>query len=234
MPAESDILVVIPAFNAADTLPELIDRCRRAAPHLPLAVVNDGSQDSTGDVLAGLDVIALSHSHNRGKGEALKTGFDFARDEGYDCVITLDADLQHAPESIPSFVEAYRTGAFDIIIGTRTIALSVMPLDRWWTNKTTSWIISKMTRQQVTDSQSGYRLISTAVWHAVPLATTNYDLESEILIRAGKMGYRIGEVPIETIYTGGKSYINPLVDTGRFIKLVWRNLGWKPTSGRRA
>jgi len=86
-------------------------------------------------------------------------------------------------------------------------------------------MISKMAGQRVTDSQSGYRLITTKVWHLIPLATTGYDLESEILIKAGKMGFKIGEVPIETIYTGGKSYINPLADTWRFIRLVWRNLG---------
>jgi len=228
VPAELDILIVIPAYNAAETLPELIARCRQAAPDLQIAVVDDGSGDATGDVLAGLDVAVLSHPHNRGKGEALKTGFDFAGREGFAAVMTMDADLQHAPESIPAFVDAYRTGKFDIIIGTRTISLSSMPIERWWTNKTTSWIISRMTGQHITDSQSGYRLISTAVWQAVPLATTNYDLESEVLIRAGKLGYRFGEVSIETIYTGGKSYIHPLADTWRFIMLVWRNLGWKP------
>ena len=220
----SDIVVVIPAYNAAQTLPELITRCRKAAPGLPLVVVNDGSSDSTVEVLAALELTALEHEHNRGKGEALKTGFEYAARRGFAAVITLDADLQHAPESIPAFVAAYRETAFDIIVGARTVARSVMPLSRWWTNKTTSWIISKMTKQRITDSQSGYRLIRTKVWQDIPLSTTSYDLESEILIKAGQMGYRIGEVPIETIYTGGKSYINPWTDTWRFIRLVWRNL----------
>ena len=226
MSRASDVLIVIPAYNAAQTLPELIARCKKAARELPVAVVNDGSADSTGEVLAKLDVVTLVHQGNRGKGQALLTGFDYAKQEGFAAVITIDADLQHAPESIPAFVELYRTGQYDIIVGARTIDLTVMPFDRWWTNKTTSWIISKITKQRITDSQSGYRLISTRVWHSVQLATTDYDLESEVLIKAGKMGYRIGEVPIATIYTGGKSYINPLADTWRFIKLVWRNLGW--------
>jgi glycosyltransferase involved in cell wall biosynthesis len=172
-----------------------------------------------------MEVIALEHEDNRGKGEALKTGFDFAAKRDFAAVITLDADLQHAPESIPAFIEAYREATCDIVVGARNIALSVMPFARWWTNRTTSWIISKMVKQRITDSQSGYRLIATRVWQNIPLSTTGYDLESEILIKAGKMGYRIGEVPIETIYTGGKSYINPWADTWRFIKLVWRNLG---------
>jgi len=219
-----NILIVVPAYNAAGTLPQLIARCKGSAPELSIAVVNDGSTDSTTEIVAGLDVIRLVHEQNRGKGEALKTGFDYARQEGFEAVITLDADLQHAPESIPAFIDLYRTGEYDIIVGVRTITLSVMPFTRWLTNKTTSWIISMMAKQRVTDSQSGFRLIATETWHRIPLATTGYDLESEILIKAGKAGYRIGEVPIETIYTGSKSYINPLADTWRFVRLVWRNL----------
>jgi len=218
------ILIVVPAYNAAATLPELVVRCKTAAPELPVAVVNDGSTDSTADVLSRLGVIHLRHEHNRGKGEALRTGFEYARRIRFDAVITIDADLQHAPESLPGFVDAYRTEQYDIILGARTIALSVMPFARWWTNKTTSWIISQMIRQRVTDSQSGYRLISTNVWHTIPLLTVGYDLESEVLIKAGKMGYRIGEVPIQTIYTGSRSYISPFADTWRFIRVVLRNL----------
>ncbi len=225
MPESVDILIVIPAYNAAATLPELVHRCQKAAPDLPLVVVNDDSTDDTSAVLAELEIIVLTHEHNRGKGEALKTGFSYAAEHGFAAVLHLDADLQHAPESIPHFIDLYRSAQFDIIIGARTIELSVMPFARWATNRLTSWIISKMAGQQITDSQSGYRLITVACWEAIPLATTGYDLESEILIKAGKMGFTIGEVPIETIYTGGKSYINPLADSWRFIRLVWRNRG---------
>lgn len=190
-----------------------------------MVVVDDGSTDSTAQVLRDRNVVVLPHRQNRGKGEALKTGFAYARDNGYGAVITLDADLQHAPESIPGFLQLYRTGTYDLLVGARNIALSVMPFSRWLTNKVTSWIISRMAGQKITDSQSGYRLISTSLWHEMKLSTAAYDLESEILIKAGKRGYRIGEVPIETIYTGGVSYINPLSDSWRFIKLIWRNRG---------
>ena len=95
------IVVLVPAYNAAGTLPELVERCKQADPGLPVVVVNDGSTDTTARVLGELDVVALSHPQNRGKGGALKTGFDYAAEQGYEAVITLDADLQHAPESIP-------------------------------------------------------------------------------------------------------------------------------------
>ncbi len=76
------------------------------------------------------------------------------------------------------------------------------------------------------DSQSGYRYISTEVLKAVKLSTKKYELESEILIKAGRKGFKIAPVPISTIYHGSKSFINPLVDTGRFIKLMWKSLFW--------
>ncbi len=219
------IVILIPAYNAAETLTGLVERCGKSAPGLPIVVVDDGSTDSTAGVLRDLDVGVLPHQQNRGKGEALKTGFSYALEKGFDAVITLDADLQHAPESIPDFIKLYRTGDYDLIIGTRRISLSIMPFARWVSNKTTSWIITRMTGQKITDSQSGYRLVSTALWHEIKLSTAGYDLESEVLIKAGKRGYRIGEVPIETIYTSGKSYINPVADSWRFIRLVWRNFG---------
>lgn len=217
------IILLIPAYNAAGTLGELLARCHHAAPDIPIIVVDDGSRDATAAVIRDLHVIVLTHERNRGKGEALKTGFTYAKEHAFAAVITLDADLQHAPESIPDFISVYRTGNYDLLIGARHIALSVMPFARWLTNKLTSRIISHMIGQYITDSQSGYRLISTALWHDLEFATGGYDLESEILIKAGRRGFRIGEVPIATIYTGGKSYINPLADSWRFIKLVWRN-----------
>jgi glycosyltransferase involved in cell wall biosynthesis len=219
------IVILIPAYNAAETLTELVERCGKSAPGLRIVVVDDGSTDSTAGVLRDLDVAVLTHQQNRGKGEALKTGFNYAADNGFDAVITLDADLQHVPEAIPDFVRLYQTGDYDLIIGTRRISLSIMPFARWVSNKTTSSIITRMTGQNITDSQSGYRLVSTALWHEIELSTAGYDLESEVLIKAGKRGYRIGEIPIKTIYTGSKSYINPVADSWRFIKLVWRNFG---------
>jgi glycosyltransferase involved in cell wall biosynthesis len=220
---DASLMLLIPAYNAVETLPELISRCRKVTPELPIVVVNDGSRDNTADVLRRLEVLTLTHEHNRGKGEALKTGFAYAKEHGYEAVITLDADLQHAPESLPDFIAAYRTGKYDLLVGARRIALAVMPPARWATNKLTSWVISRMTGQHITDSQSGYRMIATALWHTMNFATGGYDLESEILIKAGRRGFRIGEVPIQTIYTGGASYINPLADSWRFIRLVWRN-----------
>jgi hypothetical protein len=101
-----------------------------------------------------------------------------------------------------------------------------MPFARWLTNNLTSVILSILSGQRIRDSQSGYRLISTCVLKRIKLKAKKYDLESEILVKAGRCGFKIDAIPIGTIYRGNKSFINPLVDTGRFIKVMWRSLWW--------
>jgi len=222
------ILVLIPAFNAEKTLSSLIEQI--SANNIKkedILVVDDGSFDSTYEIASSCGVNVLQHKKNKGKGEALKTGFKYALKEGYSGVITLDADLQHDPEFIPEFIKKTESGVnSDVLIGTRIINLKIMPFPRWLSNNLTSIIVSILGDTKVRDSQSGYRYISTEVLKTVKLKTKKYELESELLIKAGRIKFKIDPVPISTIYEGSKSFINPLVDTGRFIKLMWKSLFW--------
>lgn len=219
------IAVIIPAYNASLTISELVERTANFVNRGDLVVVDDGSVDQTWELARKSGAVALKHQANKGKGEALKTGFEYSLGRNYDALITVDADLQHEPESIPDFLR--KAESFPgIIIGTRKRNLKIMPFARWLTNHLTSVIVSVLGGQPVRDSQSGYRLIPMDVLRKVRLKSQKYDLESEILIKAKRSGFRIGEVPIRTIYGGGRSFINPLVDTGRFIKLMWRSLWW--------
>ena len=220
------ILVIIPAYNASSTLFSLIEEISTSVERENILVVDDGSSDDTFAIANESKVKVVQHKRNKGKGEALQTGFRYALDNGYDAVITMDADLQHDPQFIPDFVEKFRQNSLDIIIGTRKIELKTMPFSRWLTNNLTSIIVSVLGRTKVRDSQSGYRLISAKVLKRIRLVTKKYDLESELLIKAGKIKFKIDSVVISTIYRGSKSYINPLVDTKRFIKLMWRSLWW--------
>jgi glycosyltransferase involved in cell wall biosynthesis len=217
--------VIIPAYNAGSTIGELVDRAAKFVDKQDLVIVDDGSTDQTFERARSTGAVVLRHQSNRGKGEALKTGFSRAWQRDYRALITMDADLQHEPESIPDFIRKARTFP-GIIIGTRKRNLKIMPFARWLTNHLTSVIVSILGGQSVRDSQSGYRLIPIAVLREITLKAEKYDLESEILIKASRKGFRIAEVPIKTIYGGGRSFINPLVDTGRFIKLMWRSLWW--------
>jgi glycosyltransferase involved in cell wall biosynthesis len=219
-------LVLIPAYNASLTISELIEKTLKFVSKNNIVVVDDGSQDQTFTTAQTAGAVVLKHDKNKGKGEALKTGFRYALRKNYYALLTLDADLQHDPGSIRDFLKKANENFEGIIIGTREINLKKMPFARWLTNNLTSVILSILSGQTIRDSQSGYRLISTQVLKKVKLKAKKYDLESELLVKAGRMGFRIDAVPIKTIYHGGRSFINPFVDTGRFIKLMWRSLWW--------
>ncbi len=213
-------LVLIPACNAGRYLDDLIPRCRRFVADEHLLVVNDGSTDDTLERLKRHRVNYISYPDNRGKGAALRAGYRYALARGYRSVVTLDADLQHLPEELPRFFA--QDNGRRIVLGTRHMDPKVMPWDRRLTNNLTSLIISVFSAQRVRDSQSGYRLIPTAVLRAIPLVAAGYDFESELLFKAGALGCEIVETPISTVYEGSPSFINPVADTGRFIRQIWR------------
>lgn len=219
---QPQILILIPAYNAAQYLSELVKRIRQAVPGTEILIINDGSSDRTAQLLPALGTAYLDNLPNQGKGFTLKRGADYALEKGYRHIVTIDADLQHLPEEIPRLLE--KTERSDIVIGTRKITLRVMPFARWLTNNLTSIIISVFSGQRVRDSQSGFRLIATKILAQTKVQSIKYDYESEILFQAGALGARIGEAAISTVYGGAQSYINPLKDTGRFIRLIWRRI----------
>jgi glycosyltransferase involved in cell wall biosynthesis len=223
---DKTFLGIIPAYNASLTISELIEKISEFIDKSDIVVIDDGSKDETFAIAQNAGVVVLKHERNKGKGEALKTGFKYALEKNYDALLTIDADLQHDPSSIPDFLQRANDNFSGIIIGSREINLKKMPLARWLSNSLTSLILSILSGQTIRDSQSGYRLISTQVLKKVKLKAKKYDLESEILVKAGRKGFKIYAVPIRTIYHGGKSFINPFVDTARFIKLMWKTLWW--------
>jgi glycosyltransferase involved in cell wall biosynthesis len=222
---------VIPAYNAAASLEELTGRIRRTSPNAQVLIVDDGSTDATGELLPTLGVSFIQHERNRGKGEALKTGFTEALKGPADAVVQMDADLQHEPESLPQFFEKFEQGGADMIIGTRDFRSGAMPRPRRMSNRLTSWAISRLTHTSVPDSQSGYRLIARRVLETVQAKSSGFDFESEFLLATIKAGFAIGTVPIATVYQGEPSAIRPWRDTARFVKLI--GLFWRDWSRNR-
>jgi len=216
------VLVIVPTYNAEPHLRNLIPRLRQFVCDENLLFINDGSGDETLEILKQLHVHFLSFSQNRGKGAALKAGFDYAVKHGYRSVLTIDADLQHLPEEIPSFFAA--DNGRQVIIGTRQMTFGKMPFDRLLSNTLTSLIVSIFSAARIRDSQSGFRLIPTSVIKALPLKTVNYDFESEMLFKVGALGCKVFEAPILTIYEESQSFINPVTDTLRFIRQIWRRI----------
>jgi glycosyltransferase involved in cell wall biosynthesis len=212
------VLAVIPAWNEADRIAAIVTGARL---HLPVLVVDDGSSDNTAAVAEAAGATVIRHAENRRKGAALQTGFAWALERGYDAVLTLDADGQHDPAEIPKFLEAWRAGRGDLIIGERDY--SVMPWPRWWSTPLGARLFSLALGTRIPDNQSGYRLLTRRLLEQMRLTSTGFEMEVEIIAEAVRLGLPIGWVPIRTIYGIGKpSYFHPVKDTVRFLRMVWR------------
>jgi glycosyltransferase involved in cell wall biosynthesis len=160
---------------------------------------------------------------NQGKGAALKAGFAWALERKFRAALTLDGDGQHDTDEIPLFVEAFAKTGCELVVGNRMSDLESMPRVRRWSNRFSSWAISRLAGQKLSDTQCGYRLISMAAWNVLSLDARRYELESEILIRAARHGLRIAQIPIKTIYfTARRSKIRPIVDSLRLLRTLWR------------
>ncbi len=212
------IMVLIPVLNEAAAIAEVVAGCRTW--NLPVVVVDDGSSDSTAEEAERAGAHVIRHPGNMGKGKALATGFDYASENGFEAVITVDGDGQHDTKQIDRFIEEFRRSHADIIIGSRMRNVKTMPWLRRLTNRATSFVISKITGCRITDSQSGYRLVTVRAWREARPRTSRFDTESEFLISAARCAIAIREVPIRTIYGEEKSKISKVRDTWRFIRLA--------------
>jgi len=221
----SRLLALLPGYNVARHLADLVPRLPAAVAGITVLVVDDGSADGTADAARAIGAELVVHEVNRGKGEALKTGFAWAVAQGFEGVFTLDADGQHLPEEMPRFLEAWEAGAH-VVVGSRMDDNENMPWLRKRTNEVTSRVVSGLAGTRIADSQSGYRFFDARVLADLHLESSRYDLESEILIKAGRLGYSIASVPITSVYDDQHSSINPFVDTLRFLRLVGRAQGW--------
>lgn len=218
---------VVPAYNPGESLSSVLEGVKRYIRPYHIVVVDDGSEDDTARMAESAGVLLIRHTVNRGKGEALKSGFGHLLAlRKVDAIFTIDADGQHDPEEIPAFVDAFRTGRGDLLVGNRMSERKGMPLIRVLTNIATSAVVSALARCRIEDSQSGYRLIRADVIRKIELVTSRYETESEILIKSSRIGARISAVPIRTIYGSEESTINPFRDTVRFFVLVFRGLFW--------
>ena len=210
--------VIIPALNAERTIARVVVDARRQLE--PVLVIDDGSTDATGEVARAVGAAVLRHDVNRGKGAALKTGFAWALEQGFDGVITLDADGQHLAGEIPKFVEAREETKADLIIGGRAHLFHGMLPRRRNANRFSAWSISIASGRRITDSQSGFRFYSARLLRGVKLRTNGFDMESEVIVRAGRKGFAIVTIDIDLGFVDGisTSHYKPLKDT---LRIAW-------------
>ncbi|MCU1281583.1 MAG: glycosyltransferase [bacterium] len=217
-------IIVIPCFQGAHTVGDVVRGARASG--LPVVVVDDGSTDDSSAVAAAAGATVLRHAANRGKGAALASGFAYARKIGAGAVVTMDADGQHDAGEIGKLIAAHASDPRALVVGVRSFAAEDMPRRSRVGNRISTWWISRYAGLRYTDTQSGFRVYPSAIFD-VPLKSTKFDTETELLLRAAKMKLPLVEVPIKTIYTPDHaSHFHGFRDTMRVIKLVFFSPLW--------
>lgn len=192
---------------------------RGALVHLPVLVVDDGSKDATAaeGEEAGADLVI--QRPNQGKGAALRAGFRWALERGFDAVVTLDGDGQHDPGSIPAFLAARTVAGDALVIGCRDFRR--MPLVRRAANSLGGRAFSWAVGRDIPDNQSGYRLIDRRLMVALLASReTGFAFEVEMITTCIRGGWPMAWVPIHTIYGDEPSHIRPLVHLASFVRVV--------------
>ncbi len=218
------ICILIPAYNAQETLGSVLKKIEPLK--MDTIVVNDGSSDETKRVASESGAQLLEHPLNLGKGAALRTGFQYILQKGYQVVITLDADGQHDPSEIPSLLKIFQSVNPDILIASRSAEFGKMTFLRRFWNRLGVKAVARLCHSDITDSQSGFRLIRTEVLKTVDLSTSRFETELELLIKACKKGFGVLSVPIKTqkVDGTGSSHFRPVIDTWLVCKIFLRNL----------
>jgi len=210
--------VIIPTYNEAKAIAGLIEQIHKIG--LKAIIIDDGSNDDTVKISLEFGAEVLRNPSNTGKGASLIKGYAFAVSQGFEAVISMDGDGQHSADDIKSFIQKAESSGCGIIVGNRMAMTKNMPLLRIAANHFMSWVISVIAKQHIPDTQCGFRLVKKEVLQKMDLSTTKYETESEILIKASRLGFKIESVPVKTIYSGQKSRINPFLDTLRFTRFI--------------
>ena len=216
------VCILIPTYNNAGTLGDIISGVVRYSDDV--IVVNDGSTDETGNILEKyknkIDVI--SYKKNRGKGYALKQGFNRAKKLGYKYAITLDSDGQHYPEDIPLFVKAIAENYGALIIGERNLSKVDINGKSSFANKFSNFWFYIQTGKKLNDTQTGFRAYPIDKIKGISLLTNRYEAELELLVFAAWHGTPIISIPIRVYYAPRNerfSHFKPGIDFTRICIL---------------
>jgi len=221
---QRECVAVIPCFNEAAETSEVVAGVKKFLPNV--IVVDDGSTDTTAELAKNSGAKILSLKKNSGKGAALRAGWELARELGFNWILMLDGDGQHAPDDILKFFEsAERTNAA-LVVGNRMENSAAMPWLRRKVNQFMSKRISRLTGAQLPDSQCGFRLAHLKTLLCLPIAANRFEIESEMLTAFLAAGHKIEFVPVQTIYKNAASKIRPLPDTWRWLR--WQFAQCKP------
>jgi len=217
-----NICIVIPVYNEARNIGEIVKNVK--ARGYEIVVINDGSADDSSAIAKRQGAVVIDHLEKQGKGVSLRDGFAYAVQKGFDGVIAMDGDGQHHVDDLESFVQKARQDPRSVISGNRMLSCRHMPLLRRLVNRFMSLMISSICHQPIPDSQCGFRFIGVDVLKALDLTSSDFEIETEVLIKSSRHGFKIYSVPVQTIYRDELSKINPFIDTIRFFKYIFKEL----------
>jgi len=216
-------LVIIPALNEESSIAQVVSNIRQQFPTFDVVVINDGSDDATGQRAADAGAIVLHMPYNVGIGAAVQTGFIFADRQGYDVAVRSDGDGQHEPDSIQHLLEVLSTGEADMVIGSRYLE------DRGYITSTPrrmgiivlAWLISQITGLRITDPTSGFSAFNRRTIHLCAHLYPHDYPEPEAIVILHRAGLRIRETPVTMkARIGGKSSITPLRSLYYMVKVI--------------
>ena len=190
----------MPTFNNVGTLRDVVERTLRFCNDV--IVVNDGCSDTSADILAsfGDKITVVDYGKNRGKGYALKKGFERALDLGFDFAITIDSDGQHYPEDIPLFINALEQHPNALIVGSRNLNEENMPGKNTFANKFSNFWFKLQTGVKLPDTQTGFRLYPLKNLPNIKFLTSRYEAELELLVGAAWRGVDLIPIKINVFY----------------------------------
>ncbi|MDH4169764.1 MAG: glycosyltransferase family 2 protein [Acidimicrobiia bacterium] len=197
METEPRTVVVIPAFNEQESLPAVLAELADTVPELAVAVIDDGSADATADVARAAGAVVLRLPFNLGIGGALRAGFRFAVEEGFDRAVQFDADGQHDASQIQVLLDALDEGA-DMAIGNRFGSSDDYEVGatRGLAMRSLRWLTRRLAGQSFVDTSSGFRAVRRPLLERF---ATEYPVEYmdsvETLISACRAGFDVREVP---------------------------------------
>jgi len=211
-------VALIPCFNEAPHIGEVVSAVRAFIPQV--LVIDDGSTDGTAHTAEKAGARVICCRRNIGKGRALRTGWEQAQAKGFQWVLMLDGDGQHAPSDIPEFLRCAEITGAPLVIGNRMLDTTTMPFFRRTANGWMSDRISQLVGTAVPDSQCGFRLARLDLLLRLPILTKRFEVESSMLTTFFQHRQAVEFVPIKTIYRSAKSNIRPLRDSWRWLR--WR------------
>ncbi len=203
------ITIGLPTFNEEKNIGNIVNELKKK--YESIIVCDDGSTDSTYEILEDLDVEIIKHEKNMGYGAAINSIFKKSQEIGSDILVTFDADGQHKIEDIETVIAPIIDGKSDISIGSRFLdSKNNVPGYRKVGIKIITHVTNSSIKNKITDSQSGFRAYNKNVLNQIKPLDLGMGISTEILIKASSLGLSISEVPIEITYFGDTSTHNPV------------------------